>query len=84
MPLDDISYALIGPSEADTAWIRSLIENPQDVFVNHMAPDEQFPAAREHLALIAAQAGRTKYVIATIRDRNQRPRFEIVRYRAGR
>ena len=84
MPLDDISYTLLGPSVADAAWIRSLIEDPQNVFVDHTAPDEQFPAAREHLASIAAQAGRTAEVIAVIRDRNRRPRFEIARYRAGR
>lgn len=84
MPLDDISYTLLGPSAADSAWIRSLIEDPQNVFVDHTAPDEQFPAARERLASIAAQAGRTAEVIAVIRDRNRRPRFEIVRYRAGR
>jgi hypothetical protein len=84
MPLDDISYTLLGPSVAEAAWIRSLVEDPQNVFVDHIAPGEQFPAVREHLASIAAQAGRTAEVIAVIKDRNQRPRFEIVRYRAGR
>lgn len=82
LPLDDISYKLLGPSAAEAARIRTLVENPKNVFVDHMAPDDQFPTARERLASIAAQAGRTRDVIAVIRDRNQRPRFEIVRYRA--
>jgi hypothetical protein len=83
MPLDDISYTLLGPSVAEAARIRALVEDPRNVFVDHIAPGEQFPAAREHLGSIAAQAGRTAEVIAVIKDRNQRPRFEIVRYRAG-
>jgi hypothetical protein len=53
------------------------------VIATAIAPGEQFPAAREHLGSIAAQAGRTAEVIAVIKDRNQRPRFVIVRYRAG-
>jgi hypothetical protein len=84
MPLHDISYTLLGPSTADAVRIRSLIEDKRNVFVDHIAQDEQFPAAREHLALLAAQTGRTRDVIAVIRDRNQRPRFEIVRYRPAR
>jgi hypothetical protein len=83
MPLDDISYTLLSPSVAEAGWIRALVEDPQNVFVDHIAPGEQFPAAREHLGSIAAQAGRTAEVIAVIKDRNQRPRFVIVRYRAG-
>ena len=84
IPLDDISYTLLGPSVGDSAWIRSLIEDERNVFVDHTAPDEQFPAARQRLESIAALSGRTRVLVAVIRDRNQRPRFEVVRYQPGR
>ena len=82
MPLDDISYTLLGPSDGEVAWIRSLIEDPRNVFVDHTAPDVQFPAARRRLESIAAMSGRTRVLVAVIRDRNQRPRFEIARYQS--
>src|SRR5260370_22494299 len=84
IPLDDISYTLLGPSVGDSAWIRSLIEDERNVFVDHTAPDEQFPAARQRLESIAALSGRTRVFVVVIRDRNQRPRFEVVRYQPGR
>jgi hypothetical protein len=80
MPLDDISYTLLGPSDGEVAWIRSLIEDPRNLFVDHTASDEQFRAAHQRLESIAAMSGRTRVLVAVIRDRNQRPRFEIARY----
>ena len=84
MPLDDISYTLLGPSDGEVAWIRSLIEDPRNLFVDHTAPDEQFAAARRRLESIAALSGRTRVLVAVIRDRNQRPRFEVFQYQLGR
>ena len=83
MPLDDISYTLLGPSDGDSTWIRSLIEDPRNLFVDHTAPDEQFAVARRRLESIAELSGRTRVLVAVIRDRNQRPRFEVVRYQPG-
>jgi 4-amino-4-deoxy-L-arabinose transferase-like glycosyltransferase len=80
MPLDDISYTLLGPSDGEVAWIRSLIEDPRNLFVDHTAPDEQFTAARRRLESIAAASGRSRELVAVIEDRNRRPRFEIFRY----
>jgi hypothetical protein len=80
MPLDDISYTLLGPSDGEVAWIRSLIDDPRNLFVDHTAADEQFRAAHQRLESIAGMSGRTRVLVAVIRDRNQRPRFEIARY----
>jgi hypothetical protein len=84
MPLKDISFALIQPSAADTAFIRSLITQPNTVFVDHAADSEQFPGVRQHLERIATEVGYRKEVIRIVKDRNYRPRFEISHYRAGR
>lgn len=84
MPLEDISYFLIRPSAEDTAFIRSLIAEPDAVFVDHTIDGEQFPGVREHLDRIAADAGYQKEIVDTIKDRNARPRFEISRYREDR
>ena len=64
MPLDDISYTLLGPSDGEVAWIRSLIEDPRNLFVDHTVPDEQFAAARKRLESIAAVSGRTRVLVA--------------------
>ena len=80
MRFTDISYTLLGPSEAEVKWVRTLIEDPKTVFVQHAAGSEQFTAAAARLASLTAQARRTEEVIKVIADRNHRPRFEIVRY----
>ncbi|HXB71841.1 MAG TPA: hypothetical protein VNY05_26625 [Candidatus Acidoferrales bacterium] len=80
MPLDDISYTLLNPSEPEAAWIGTLMRDPENVFVNHTEGGEQFAGVRARLASIAAQAGVRGKVVRIIRDRNDRPRFEIVRY----
>jgi 4-amino-4-deoxy-L-arabinose transferase-like glycosyltransferase len=84
MPLQDISYILLEPSPQETAYIRSLIAQPKTLFVDHMADGQQFPGVREHLERIAAEGGYRKEVLETVKDRNQRPRFEISRYTESR
>jgi 4-amino-4-deoxy-L-arabinose transferase-like glycosyltransferase len=80
LPLYDISYTLLNPSEKEAAWIRSLIDDPRNLFVQHAAGSEQFPAAVQRFPSLAAQENRAREVLAVIADRNGRPRFEIVRY----
>ncbi len=82
LPFQDISYALLGPSDAQIDWLRSLIGDPKNVFVEHAPGSEQFVAATQRFAWLADQTHRRKEVVAVIKDRNQRPRFEIVRYAA--
>ena len=83
MPLQDISYKLLGPSDTERNWIRSLVSDPKNLFVDHVESAQQFAGVRERLASIATQAGYSREVVTTIADRNHRPRFEIVRYTAG-
>jgi 4-amino-4-deoxy-L-arabinose transferase-like glycosyltransferase len=80
MPLHDISFALLQPTDAEAAGIRSLLSEPKSLFVDHAEGGEQFPGVREHLSRIATEAGYVKRVVAVIKDRNMRPRFEISRY----
>jgi 4-amino-4-deoxy-L-arabinose transferase-like glycosyltransferase len=82
MPLSDISYTLLGPSPAEAAWIRSLMDDPRNLFVQHAPGSEQFATAGERLASLAAQANRAREVLRVVADRHHRPRFEIVRYAA--
>jgi 4-amino-4-deoxy-L-arabinose transferase-like glycosyltransferase len=83
LPQHDISFTLLQPTAAEESWIGSLMNSPGAVFVDYTPGNEQFPGVRERLAAIAAKAGRTKRVVAEIRDRNARPRFEIVRYQGA-
>jgi 4-amino-4-deoxy-L-arabinose transferase-like glycosyltransferase len=84
MPLRDISFSLLQPSAGAQASIRALMGQPNTLFVDHTADSEVFPGVREHLDRIAAEAGCRKEVVQIIKDRNQRPRFEISRYRECR
>jgi hypothetical protein len=84
VPLHDISYALLNPTPAQAAWIRSLVQDPRNLFVQHASGSEQFPAARDHFESLAAGTNRVREVLKVVTDRNHRPRFEIVRYTAAR
>jgi hypothetical protein len=84
MPLDDISFTLLNPSEAESAWIQTLMTDPRNLFVNNTNGGEQFKGINQHLESIAAKAGIKKEVVRTITDRNHRPRFEVARYIVGR
>jgi hypothetical protein len=83
-PMRDISYTLLNPSDAETAFIRSLMIEARTLFVDHTAGGQQFPGVRERMARIAASAGYTRNVVQVIKDRNGRPRFEIAEYAEGR
>ena len=52
MPLDDISYTLLNPSEPEAARIGTLMRDPENVFVNHTEGGEQFAGVRSRLASI--------------------------------
>ncbi len=78
--MQDISYAVLNPSPSDVTSIRSLMERPDAVFVDHMPDGAQFEGVSERLERIAAEGGYVKKVIGIIRDRNGRARFEISRY----
>jgi hypothetical protein len=82
VPLDDVSFALLNPSEGDRTLLRSLMMRRDTLFVDHVAGEGMFPGARERLGEIAGQAGFSKQVVGTIADRNGRPRFEISNYSA--
>jgi hypothetical protein len=84
MPLHDIGSMLLGPSDPEAAWIGSLVRDPSNVFVNYTEGGEQFIGVRSRLASIAAKSGVRPEVLATIADRNRRPRFEITRYLPNR
>jgi hypothetical protein len=80
LPLTDISFDLLSPA-ANAENVRSLIADPQNLFVDHAPGLEVFPAVRERLASIANRNGYGRQVVETIFDRNYRPRFEVVRFR---
>jgi len=83
MRFHNISYMLLGPSNGEKQWLRTLIDDDRALFVDHTSDGVQFAAARQHLAELAAEAGRRREVVKVISDRNSRPRFEIFRYAPG-
>jgi hypothetical protein len=56
MPMKDISFLLLNPTEAQKAYVGSLMGKSQTVFVDHVGGDEQLPAAHARIAQIAAAA----------------------------
>jgi 4-amino-4-deoxy-L-arabinose transferase-like glycosyltransferase len=80
VPHQDITFELLQPAGPAQAWIGSLMGEPSTVFVDYDAGYEPIPGARERLAAIAEKAGYQKRILAHIRDRNRRARFEISRY----
>lgn len=79
MPVRDISFAL-HVSEPDEAVLRCLVAGGHSVFVGHAEGSEQFAGVHRRLDDIARGAGYSRQVLRVIDDRNQRPRFEVVRY----
>ena len=80
MPANDISATLIERSAEDDNWVAFLMRQPNTIFVGFDGEHEIMPGVRQHLASIAAQAGFRQIVIARIRDRNNRARFDVFRY----
>jgi hypothetical protein len=80
MPMQDVSFLMLQPSPAEANYVRSLMAEPNTVFVDHTPGGAQFAGVRERLERIAAGGGLTKTVVGTVRDRNGRARFEISRY----
>jgi 4-amino-4-deoxy-L-arabinose transferase-like glycosyltransferase len=80
VPQYDISDRLLNPSDSEVAWIKTLVSDPDNLFVDHTDGGEQFPGVRSRLASIAAQAGFKTEVVKVFVDRNQRPRFQVTRY----
>ncbi len=80
LPLTDISFDLLSPA-AHAENIGSLITDRQTLFVDYAAGFEVFPGVHERLASIAQKNGYSRQVVETVFDRNDRPRFEVVRYR---
>jgi hypothetical protein len=80
MPIHDASFSLIQPSADDGALIRALLSEPDVLFVDHTTDAQQFRGVRDHLEVIAAEAGYARKVIHVINDRKARPRFEISQY----
>jgi hypothetical protein len=80
LPLTEISFDLLSPA-ANVEKIRSLMADRQNVFVDYAAGFEVFPGVHGRLASIAQRNGYGRQVVETIFDRNDRPRFEVVRYR---
>jgi hypothetical protein len=84
IPMSDISFALLSPSRAQEAWIETMVKDPNIVFVDHTARDWQFQDAHTHLQAISDRTGYVRDVLSVVRDRNERPRFEVYRYVAQR
>jgi len=80
MPARYISGSLLESSAENDASIGSLIKQPNTVFVGYDSENEVMPGVQEHLASIADKAGYRKAVVAQIRDRNNRVRFDVFRY----
>jgi Dolichyl-phosphate-mannose-protein mannosyltransferase len=83
MPIKDISFLLLQPTDEQTKYVRSLMVRPSTLFVDYAYGGEQFPGVHNRIDQIAAGAGFRKMLVARIRDRNQRPRFEVARYFEG-
>lgn len=83
MRMQDISYRLLEHTEEQTKFVRSLMAQPGTLFVDYAEGAEQFPGVHNRIRQIATDAGFRKELVTQIRDRNQRPRFEITRYSPG-
>jgi 4-amino-4-deoxy-L-arabinose transferase-like glycosyltransferase len=80
MRMQDISYLLLKPTEAQTQYVRWLMVQPGTLFVDYADGAEQFAGVHDRVAQIAAAAGLRREIVARVSDRNQRPRFEVARY----
>jgi Dolichyl-phosphate-mannose-protein mannosyltransferase len=78
-PQHDISFQLLAP-EPDAAAMRTLISDPESVFIEHASGSEMFPGVREKLLGVAKKAGYERKVLRVIHDSNGRERFEVTRF----
>jgi hypothetical protein len=80
MPMRDISFLLLQPTDAQREDVRLLMLQPGALFVDYAEGGGQFPGVHDRIAQIAGAAGYEKKIVGRIRDRNDRLRFEIARY----
>jgi hypothetical protein len=78
------SYPLLvqaTPDPAQRREIDAMIVDPDAVFVDHVAALEEFRGVAERLETIARADGYEKDPIRMVADRNERPVFQVFRFR---
>ena len=82
LPLTWGAPPLLSPSsgEAEKQRVRVLISSPDNLFIGHTAPYEQFAGIHQRLLDWATQAGFRKDLLYVVRDRNGRAVYEVFRF----
>jgi len=79
-------YAVMGlfdhdhPDETERAVIKRIMEDPDGIFIGHVAGREVFKGVNERADQAAASLGFKKETIQVIQDSHGRPVFEIFRF----
>jgi len=69
------------PPEVQVTWMRQWMSDPANVFISHSPGSEiLYPEVNRRTDALAAQIGLRRVTLASIADRNGRPRFEVFRF----
>lgn len=80
MPMIDLSYALLDPEAAKAGLLDSFVTDGRTYFVLHAEGAEIFPDVRRRLNEAAARLGYSGRVVHSIKDRNGRPKFDVLAF----
>ncbi|MCU1338557.1 MAG: hypothetical protein JWO19_4138 [Bryobacterales bacterium] len=68
------------PNREQLEEIRSMLEDPSGLILDHVREHEVFPSVGARLERAARSFGYRKELVSTVPDSNGRPMFEIVRF----
>jgi len=69
------------PPEVQVTWMRQWMSDPANVFISHSPGSEiLYPDVNRRTDALAARFGLRRVTLASIADRNGRPRFEVFRF----
>jgi hypothetical protein len=80
LPVRELSFELLRFSPEDGQAVHSALADPANVFVGRFPEDEQFEGVGRRLDAVAAAEGYSRRILTVIHDRNQRPRYQLIRY----
>jgi hypothetical protein len=81
LPLQEEEYTFLSvrPSEAAEHEALRAFAEKNSIWVTHAAGNEIFPGVNSRLAKMASAAGYQRIDLGQVRDRNQRPMFDVFR-----
>jgi hypothetical protein len=80
LPIRELSLELLRFSPQDAQEVHKALADSGNVFVGRFPVDEQFVGVGTRLDTVATAEGYSRRVLAVIHDRNERPRYQLIRY----